>query len=76
MGRIGFSEILLIGIVFVLLFGTKKLPEIGASIGQAIKEFRKASREIDPTEKPKDSSVKDETKVQFVVGIANILATS
>ena len=47
MGRIGFSEILLIAFVFVLLFGAKKLPEVGAAIGQAIKEFKRASKEVD-----------------------------
>jgi sec-independent protein translocase protein TatA len=47
MGRIGFSEILLIAFVFILLFGTKKLPEVGAAIGQAIKEFKRASKEVE-----------------------------
>ena len=46
MGRIGFSEVLLIAFVFVLLFGAKKLPEVGAAIGQAIKEFKRASRDV------------------------------
>lgn len=47
MGRIGFGEILLIAFVFVLLFGTKKLPEVGAAIGQAIREFKKASKDVE-----------------------------
>ena len=47
MGRIGMLELILIALVVVLLFGTKRLPEIGASIGKAIKEFRKATKEID-----------------------------
>ena len=47
MGRIGFSEILLIAFVFVLLFGAKKLPEVGAAIGQAIKEFKRAGKEVE-----------------------------
>ena len=47
MGRIGFTEILLIAFVFVLLFGAKKLPEVGAAIGQAIREFKRASKEVD-----------------------------
>ena len=45
MGRIGWGEILIIGVVFVILFGAKRLPEIGAAIGKAIKEFKKASQE-------------------------------
>ena len=62
MGRIGMSEIILIALVFILLFGAKKLPEIGASIGQAIKEFRKASRGTEEDSKSPASSPKDESK--------------
>ena len=47
MGKIGFSEVLLIAFVFVLLFGARKLPEVGAAIGQAIKEFKRASRDVE-----------------------------
>lgn len=47
MGKIGFSEVLLIAFVFVLLFGAKKLPEVGAAIGQAIKEFKRATRDVE-----------------------------
>lgn len=32
--------------VAILLFGPKKLPELGASIGKTLREFKKASREI------------------------------
>ena len=46
MGRIGFPEIIFIALAVVLLFGANKLPEIGRALGQAIKEFRKAGREI------------------------------
>lgn len=47
MGRIGAAEIIFIVLVIVLLFGVKKLPEIGHSIGKAIKEFKKAGRDIE-----------------------------
>ncbi|MCB9757599.1 MAG: twin-arginine translocase TatA/TatE family subunit [Candidatus Omnitrophica bacterium] len=42
MGRIGFSELLLILVVVLVLFGAKRLPEIGNSLGKAIREFQKA----------------------------------
>ena len=42
MGRIGFSEVLLILVVALLLFGAKGLPEIGRSLGKAIREFKSA----------------------------------
>jgi sec-independent protein translocase protein TatA len=46
MGRIGIGEIIFIGLAVVLLFGTKKLPEIGQALGNAIREFKKASKDI------------------------------
>ena len=46
MGRIGVLEIILIVLVIIILFGPKKLPEIGTALGRAIKEFRKASQGI------------------------------
>jgi sec-independent protein translocase protein TatA len=46
MFRIGTAELLLIFLIILLLFGAKKLPEIAASIGKAIKEFKKSGKEI------------------------------
>ena len=43
MEDIGFSEILLILLVVVLLFGGRKIPELMKGLGQGIKEFKKAS---------------------------------
>jgi sec-independent protein translocase protein TatA len=42
MGQIGFPELLVLLIVVLLLFGAKRLPEIGQSLGKAIYEFKKA----------------------------------
>lgn len=53
-------ELLLIGLVCVLLFGAKKLPELGRSLGLTIKEFKKSVTEgfsgenSPPGEKKKD----------------------
>ena len=43
MGRIGLPEIIIVALVIIILFGAKKIPEIGSAIGKAIREFRKAS---------------------------------
>ncbi len=45
-GSIGPTELLLIFIIALLVFGPKKLPEIGKTVGKAIREFKKASDEI------------------------------
>ena len=45
-GSIGPAELILIFVVALLVFGPKKLPEIGRSVGKAIREFKKTSDEI------------------------------
>ena len=47
MGTIGMPEIIVIFLIILLLFGAKKLPEVGSALGKAIKEFRKAGKEIE-----------------------------
>jgi len=42
MGEIGFDKLLLILVVVLLLFGAKRLPEIGASFGKGIREFKRS----------------------------------
>ncbi len=36
----GVPEMIIIGLIFVLLFGAKKLPELGGAIGKSIKSFK------------------------------------
>ncbi len=43
---LGFPELLLIFVIALIVFGPKKLPEIGRSIGRALAEFKKASEEF------------------------------
>jgi len=45
-GNIGLPEMLVIMAIALLVFGPKKLPEIGRSIGKAMREFRKSTEEI------------------------------
>jgi TatA/E family protein of Tat protein translocase len=39
-GEIGFDKVLLLLVVFLLLFGAKRIPEIGRSLGKGIREFK------------------------------------
>jgi len=41
-GNLGFTEIMLIMVVVLLLFGAKRLPEVGSSIGKGIREFKRS----------------------------------
>ena len=46
-GGFGIWELLIILVIVLVIFGAKKLPEIGGGIGQAISNFKKASSEPD-----------------------------
>lgn len=46
-GGIGMWEIVLVFLVVLLLFGAKRLPEIGSSLGKGIREFKGSLREIE-----------------------------
>ena len=46
-GGLGMWEIILIFLVVLLLFGAKRLPEIGSSLGKGIREFKGSIREIE-----------------------------
>ena len=48
-GSIGMPELVLIFVVALLVFGPKKLPEIGKSIGKGLAEFKRASDELKKT---------------------------
>lgn len=43
---LGFSEIILIGIFILLVFGSKRIPELARAMGRATHEFKKAKEEI------------------------------
>ena len=47
LGGFGMWEMIFIFLVVLLLFGAKKLPEIGSSLGKGIREFKSSVREIE-----------------------------
>ncbi len=46
MGSIGTQELIIILVIVLLLFGARRIPEIARSMGQGIREFKKATKEI------------------------------
>lgn len=46
MGNLGFTEIMIILVVVLLVFGAKRLPEIGASMGKGIREFKRSLSDV------------------------------
>ena len=60
MGNFGITEIILILLVVVLLFGGRKIPELMKGLGQGMKEFKKASKaEDDPAKMSADDKEKE-----------------
>jgi sec-independent protein translocase protein TatA len=45
--NLGFTELMVILVIVLVLFGARRVPEIGASIGKGIREFKKNINEID-----------------------------
>jgi sec-independent protein translocase protein TatA len=59
MGPLGPQEIVLILIAALLLFGAKRLPDLGKSLGQGMREFRRSlSGAADDTDKDKEENAK------------------
>lgn len=46
LSNIGVPGLILILVLALIIFGPKKLPEIGRAVGQTLKEFKKSAREI------------------------------
>src|ERR1700749_1904521 len=70
MGPLGWQETVFIFILALLLFGPKKLPELGRTIGKAMTEFRRAQGELKATFDREMRNLEQET------GIRELTATS
>ncbi len=47
MAHLGPTELIIILVIVIIVFGVGKLPEIGGALGKGIREFRHASKEIE-----------------------------
>lgn len=52
MPNLGLPELIIILVIALVIFGPSKLPSLGASMGKAINEFKKASKELTEGETP------------------------
>ncbi len=49
MGSLGMQEIIIIFVLALIIFGPRKLPDIGKSLGKGLAEFKRASNELKQT---------------------------
>ncbi len=49
MWNLGFSEVLVIFVIALIVFGPRKLPDLGKSLGKGLAEFKRASNELKRT---------------------------
>lgn len=61
---IGFSEMLVLAVIALLIFGPRRLPEIGNAVGKGLKEFKDA---VNSTESVKTVSVSEKKPEEVVV---------
>lgn len=57
------QEILPIVVILIVIFGARKLPEIGSGLGKGVKEFKKSIKDIEDDNDKENSETKDKSKV-------------
>lgn len=71
MGPIGMPELVIILVIALIIFGPRKLPELGKSLGKSLNEFKRASADLQNTleqeiklEEQKEQSVKAKERIE------------
>ena len=73
MGNLGFQEILLIAVVILVLFGSRKIPEFMRGLGKGIREFNDAK---DNVKKELEEGLKDKDRVTTTSAPASTNSTT
>ena len=70
---LGTTELIIIGVIILLIFGAKRIPEIGKGLGGALREFRNIKKELRGSDK-KNSDDKEVDKVlEQVPGMKKVM---
>ena len=67
-GSLGFTELVLILIIVLIIFGAGKLPQLGEGVGKAIKGFKKSVHEADAIEAEAQALASEQQQVQPTMG--------
>jgi sec-independent protein translocase protein TatA len=65
-GSLGFTELILILVIVLIIFGAGKLPQLGEGLGKAIKGFKKSVHEADAIEAEAQAAAQQATAPQAV----------
>jgi sec-independent protein translocase protein TatA len=67
-GNIGATELIIILVIVLVLFGARKVPEIGASIGKGIREFKRNISDVDKQVRSDDTRERDRERDRLSAG--------
>jgi sec-independent protein translocase protein TatA len=78
MGPIGMPEMVVIAVIALIIFGPRKLPELGKSLGKSIAEFKRASNELKNTleDEIRTEELQDARKSAQIPPTASVPATT
>lgn len=63
LSNIGIPGLILILVIALIIFGPKKLPEMGRAIGDTLKEFKKSARQLTEEDEKKEEKVEAKNNV-------------
>jgi sec-independent protein translocase protein TatA len=77
-GSIGMPELIIIFVIALIIFGPKKLPELGRSLGRSLNEFKRASNELKNTleEEVRMEEIREKTAAEKVATPPAVVAAT
>ena len=61
---LGTTELIVLGVIVFLIFGAKRLPDIGKGLGGALREFKQIKKDVSPSQAPTDEKESNQDREQ------------